>query len=433
MRRLLISLVVVVAWAASAQTVTKVQGKELTLSVGANQGMKVGMEGRACTTETVGGQSLESCPAAFVLSVVGPTSSRAVVTRGNEADVRIGFAARFKGPPPATPVKGTGSKGTSADKEDLFWSSIKDSRSADDFADYLSRFPTGTYAGIARRRMAELSGKAPGAAGPKPAATLSTETPKEAQASSPLSRGAAKTEKKGTGKQYTEPRSNVTFAPIPKGKFTMGCTEGDTECDPDEKPAHRVTIARGYYLAETPTTNEQYKKCVDAGSCQRSADIGKADHPVVNVDWNDAKQFCEWAGGRLPTEAEWEYAARGGRNDWRYPWGNEISHDVANYLGTGGKDQWVGTSPVKSFPANGYGLYDMAGNVWQWVADWNGAYSGGSVTNPKEPSKGSGHVYRGGSWADATLHLRVSRRFSIKPGFRIIYFGFRCVRDANSP
>ena len=93
-------------------------------------------------------------------------------------------------------------------------------------------------------------------------------------------------------------------------------------------------------------------------------------HPIVKVTWHEAEAYCKWAGGRLPTEAEWEYAARGGKEGLKYPWGNGVTHDDANFAGTGGRDNRKNTAPVESFPPNGYGLYDMAGNVWEWVADW---------------------------------------------------------------
>ena len=133
---------------------------------------------------------------------------------------------------------------------------------------------------------------------------------------------------------------------------------------------------------------------------------------------------------------EWEYAARGGLSSKPYPWGDEITHDYANYLGTGGKDQWggmgqpnPGTAPVGSFAANGYGLYDMAGNVSEWGADWYGAnyYANAPLKNPKGPDTGPYRVFRGSSWGHTPSNLRVALRLYSYPSTSSDYYGFRCV------
>ena len=150
---------------------------------------------------------------------------------------------------------------------------------------------------------------------------------------------------------------------------------------------------------------------------------------MVQVNWDDATAYAKWAGKRLPTEAEWEYAVRGGLVGKRYPWGNELTHDDANYTGTGGKDKWDKCAPVGSFAANGYGLYDMAGNVTEWCADWHNStyYSNSPLRNPTgahssdpgSPRYGARdtRVIRGGSFGSDAIFLSVAIRRGGRPGY----------------
>ena len=158
------------------------------------------------------------------------------------------------------------------------------------------------------------------------------------------------------------------------------------------------------------------------------------DHPMVKVTWDEALSYCAWAGGRLPTEAEWEYAARGGVDGVKYPWGHERSHDEANYWRSGGRDQWKYTAPVASFPANGYGLYDMAGNVYEWTADWYdaGYYARSPDLDPPGPANGRQRVARGGGGFINNKVLRTSARLSAYPNTRNVGLGFRCVLPVGS-
>jgi len=191
---------------------------------------------------------------------------------------------------------------------------------------------------------------------------------------------------------------------ISAGEFQMG--DGSI----DEKPVHTVYL-NAFYMDVYEVTNTQFKKFIDANPQWRKDRIsrqyhdgdylkdwngdnypnGKGKHPVILVSWYAANAYAEWAGKRLPTEAEWEKAARGGLVGKKYPWGDNISHDYANYSGTGGRDQWwKGTAPVGSFSPNGYGLYDMAGNVKEWCLDWYDSdyYSSSPRENPSGPASG---------------------------------------------
>ncbi len=226
------------------------------------------------------------------------------------------------------------------------------------------------------------------------------------------------------GQVRTNPKDGLAYVWIPPGTFQMGCQPEDTECDPDEKPRHPVTIGHGFWMGRTEVTVAPYGKSAVVPEGQEGA-----DHPVINVTRDEARAFCQWSGGRLPSEAEWEYAARGGRDGLKYPWGNTISHEDANHIGTAGRDDWDTTSPVESFPANGFGLFDMAGNVWEWVEDdYHDSYQGA----PGDGSSWQGGdraFLRGGSWFCLPKYVRTSNRNLVPPGARRALDGFRCVRD----
>ena len=236
----------------------------------------------------------------------------------------------------------------------------------------------------------------------------------------------------------TNPKDGLPYVWIPPGEFWMGATPQDIEAEADEKPRHRVRISKGFWMGETPVTVAAYKRFAREKSrgLPPAPDFNpgwtKEDHPVVRVTWDEATAYCEWAGGRLPTEAEWEYAARGGKDGLKYPWGNDITPENANYSGS----KWKGTSPVRSYPANARGLSDMAGNVWEWVADWyDEDYHGTFTSNepaedPRGPDRQTGvRVVRGGSYVDDAGDLRVSYRGRYVPVYWSYTFGFRCVRE----
>ena len=239
------------------------------------------------------------------------------------------------------------------------------------------------------------------------------------------------------GSARINPIDGQEYAWIPPGSFRMGCVPEDDQCDDDEKPLHFVEISRGFWMARAHTTVRAYEQFVAATKEEMptapffNLEWKEKDHPIVRIKWAHADSFCKWAGGRLPTEAQWEYAARGGEEGFIYPSGNFLTHEDANYEDTGGRDRWDYTSPAGSFPPNAYGLYDMAGNVWEWVADWYHAksYSHLPSKDPQGPSRGYERVIVGGSWFNAARVLRISDRFKLYEVSRSFDVGFRCVWD----
>jgi formylglycine-generating enzyme required for sulfatase activity len=244
-----------------------------------------------------------------------------------------------------------------------------------------------------------------------------------------------KTDKKELPKEITG-KDSVKMVLLPAGEFQMG--DSFSEGWDRERPVHIVYVDN-FYMDIYLVTNEQYKKFMDATGHNapmfwNDPDYNGPDYPVVGVSWYDAEAYCKWAGKRLPTEAEWEKAARGDLVNKRYPWGNNLSRDDANYSGKGGKDIWKYSSPVGSFPKNGYGLYDMAGNVWEWCADWYDEkyYSISPKLNPKGPDSGKYKSLRGGSWYyNGNYGLRITYRFTGLPSLGNTFFGFRCVQPCE--
>ncbi len=221
---------------------------------------------------------------------------------------------------------------------------------------------------------------------------------------------------------------------VPGGTFTMG--NDAPESAPDERPAHPVTLA-AYCIDRTEVTVDRYAQCVTAGACRRAATaLPQGETPVSGVDWSQADSFCRFVGGRLPTEAEWEFAARG--TDGRaFPWGNDPPTDCTRMDWTVGGEscRGVGPSDVGRFPAGAspFGVLDMAGNVWEWTADWyTRTYAEGPQTQPTGPAEGSARVTRGGGWNnDQRERFRATRREGEHPAFRDYDLGFRCAYDAD--
>jgi formylglycine-generating enzyme required for sulfatase activity len=238
---------------------------------------------------------------------------------------------------------------------------------------------------------------------------------------------------------------------IPGGTFSMGSTASDA--DSNESPVHTVTIS-GFKMSETEVTVDQYveflnevtpssldrKKWIETNDeDSRShiyytggkyyADGGWGDHPAVNVSWYGAEAFCEHYGLRLPTQAEWMYAA-GGPSHYNYPWGDSFNGSKCCWYENKGSGD-PSTKPVKSFDANGYGLYDMAGNVWEWCFDWydEDYYSKLPSKNPQGPSIGIYKILRGGSWLDFAQTIRCANRIGNNPERLDYDYGFRAAGD----
>ncbi len=211
---------------------------------------------------------------------------------------------------------------------------------------------------------------------------------------------------------------------IPQGEFQMGSDTGE----PDELPVHTVYLD-AFYMDVYEVTNALYKKFIEATGYEPPrywADprANAPDQPVVGVTWDDARAYCKWVGKRLPTEAEWEKAARGGLVGKKYPWGDVDSAIGRAHPGVSG------AYTVGSFAPNGYGLYDTARNAWEWCADWYGEnyYSESPERDPSGPASGDARVLRGGSWfAGISDPLRVSYRYSFDPEHTSNLIGFRCV------
>ena len=284
------------------------------------------------------------------------------------------------------------------------------------------------------------------------------------------------------------PLDESAMVELPGGTFLMGSEDPDSRPEDGEGPVREVTVG-GFRIDHTTVTNAQFGAFVDATGYQTEAESfgwsyvfegllskskqrrlgnthvqaapwwlavegafwhkpegpgshlrGRLHHPVVQVSWHDATAYCEWAGKRLPTEAEWEYAARGGLPNKRLPWGNKLVRDDkhrcniwqgrfpdTNTL----EDGHLGTAPARSFPPNGFGLYNMAGNVWEWCSDWFSAdwHRTHSTVNPKGPPSGDNKVLRGGSYLCHDSYCnryRVAARYANTPDSSAGNIGFRC-------
>ena len=265
------------------------------------------------------------------------------------------------------------------------------------------------------------------------------------------------------GDTWMRPTDGMWLVHVPAGQFEMGidedeidslmqlCSEYRDDCQrqwyEDQQPAHTVALD-GFWIDKYEVSNAQYRMCVEAGECRAPTTCNwgaptygaadKGNHPAVCVDWQGARDYCEWAGGRLPTEAEWEYAARGPAGNM-FPWGERFDGTLANscdanctqpWKDTGYDDGYEQTAPAGSFPAGASwcGAEDMAGNAWEWVSDWYDPdwYSISPAANPGGPGAGQYRTARGGSWRDG-LSPATFRYYPGVPSIRTSNGGFRCV------
>lgn len=263
-----------------------------------------------------------------------------------------------------------------------------------------------------------------------------------------------------SGQIWISPADDMALVFIPAGHFWRGSRDDYGFADPDERPQRKLIMA-AFWMDQFEVSNAQYAMCVDAGACTPPLASGSATHneyfndphydsyPVINVNWYQAETYCEWVGRRLPTEAEWEKAARG-KDARRYPW--EWVSSIQDSLGrtrlnfcdkncplpqqnVSYDDGFADTAPTGSFPAGNspYDVFDMAGNVWEWTADWYASkyYQDAPEQNPPGPDSGSMRVIHGGSWMESafngSLHIfRAANRSWQDPAAAAHNLGFRC-------
>jgi formylglycine-generating enzyme required for sulfatase activity len=358
-------------------------------------------------------------------------------------------------------------KDSSEQYELTFWDSIKNSNYASDYQAYLKAYPDGRFAALAKARIERLQaaasapppGAAPAIAAPAPpaaskaqaaaaqpghAVVASSAAPAPAPAPAPATpptpvaaapkapvNSAANSSAVGESKDCA---ACPVMVPLPAGSFTMGSNAGDIS----ERPPHHVAVGAPFAIGKYAVTVEQWNACVTANACPKlsSENASGTKAPARDLSWDDVQQYLKWlskATGkpyRLPTEAEWEYAARGGTST-PYWWGDQMRKGNANCKGCG--DPWHETGPenVGTFAANPYGLYDMGGNVWQWVSDcWHSSYKDAPADGRIWDASGCNmRVIRGGSWLEGADYMLASTRFKYSESVRQSQNGFRVVKD----
>lgn len=350
-------------------------------------------------------------------------------------------------------VAGVLPKDSAEQYELTFWESIKNSNSPEDYEAYLQSYPKGRFAGLAKARIERLraaapkqeskpppaAGHAPAPAKPAQETQQETKRPPAATATPPPPSAAPAKSSGATTTGANEIKDCPTcpmLVTLPPGTFSMGSNTDD----PSEKPVHRVSIAEPFAIGKYEVTVEQWDACVEANACPRV--VFNGDHskntPMRDVSWDDAQHYVKWLSQttgksyRLPTEAEWEYAARGGTST-RYWWGERMEPGKANCKECG--QPWNADNPVNvgSFAPNPFGLYDMNGSVWEWVSDcWHNSYKGAPADGKTwDAPNCRERVIRGGSWRDGSSYMLTATRFKYDASVRYTQNGFRVARSVK--
>jgi formylglycine-generating enzyme required for sulfatase activity len=346
-----------------------------------------------------------------------------------------------------------------------FWNSIKDSKQVSDYEAYLKAYPKGRFAPLARARIDQLRASAT-----QPAATPSQPPakppPKPAESGPAEARPANETARSKAGRpQQGKAARQAASAPAgqqPQGAHgTIGAmaalkdcnlcpvmvalnpapfTMGSNGSDPSERPAHKVSLHTPFAIGKYEVTVEQWNQCVKANVCPGIASAADAvlNQPMRDVSWDEAQLYLKWLGTvsakpyRLPTEAEWEYAARGGTTA-KYWWGEQMKAGNSSCKGCGLPWMEDRPPPVGSFVANPFGLYDMNGSVWEWVADcWHASYKGAPADGSAWAAPNcQSRVIRGGSWREDGSYMLSTTRFKYDASVRQGQNGFRVARSLD--
>jgi formylglycine-generating enzyme required for sulfatase activity len=333
-----------------------------------------------------------------------------------------------------------------ADQQDQqAWNDAQQTASQTAYENYLAAYPQGRFTALASARISKLKKDEADAEAKQRREQLAAEAKQKREAAEAeqrqeaerkrQQREAAEAAARGPkiGQVFKDCNDCAEMVVLPAGNFMMGGTSGR------EAPAHRVTIGKPFALGKTEVTQAQWQAVM--GNNPSSFTNCGSNCPVEQVSWDDVQTFIQKLNQktgkqyRLPTEAEWEYAARAGTTT-AYPWGEQASHEYANY-GTDaccaglaqGRDQWVSTSPAGSFPPNAFGLYDMIGNVWEWTADsYHANYNGAPTDGTEWQGDGAKRVHRGGSWLNNPQLVRAALRDDLEPAYRFSINGFRLAR-----